>query len=46
MDVFELWKLYFEEDLVLDLKQHSDYNSLIAKNFDGNTLKMEAVNTI
>ena len=31
-----------EENLILDVKQHSDYKSLIAKTFDGNTSKMKA----
>ena len=45
-DTIELWKLFFQEHLILDVKQHSDYKSLIAKTFDGSTLKIKAASPI
>ena len=42
---FELWKLLSEEYLILDVKPNSDYRNL-AKMFDENILKMEALNAI
>ena len=45
-DAFELWKLLFKEHFILDVKQYSNYKSLIAKTSDRNTLKMKAVSAI
>ena len=46
-DAFELRKLFLGGYLILDVKkQYSDRKSLIAKNFNGNTLKMKAVSAI
>ena len=36
----------FRSILFYTLKQHSDYRSLIAKTFDGNTIKMKALSDI
>ena len=45
-DTVELLKLFFQEHLILDVKQHSDYKSLVAKTFDGSTLKIKAASPI
>ena len=51
LNTFRWMHLYFgncslKSILFQTLKQHSDYKSLITKTFDGNTLKMKALNTI
>ena len=41
MVAFEVWKLFFDADLILDIQTTLRLQKLIAKTFDGNTLKIK-----
>ena len=43
VDVFELWKFFFEVHLILDVKTIFRLQKPHWETFDGNTLKMKAV---